>query len=76
LATGPRLRPAHPHTEETDQARAPPDDAIVLPGVFTQEAPFLEKPFTAVGLLAKVREVLGPASETPRETWTGVRIGK
>jgi two-component system cell cycle sensor histidine kinase/response regulator CckA len=43
------------------------DDAIVRHGVLTQEMPFLEKPFTAVSLLAKARAVLRPASEPPRE---------
>ena len=43
------------------------DDAIVRHGVLTQEMPFLEKPFTAVSLLAKARAVLRPGSETPRD---------
>jgi CheY-like chemotaxis protein len=43
------------------------DDAIVLHGVLTQEMPFLQKPFTTVSLLAKVRELLRPRSETPAE---------
>jgi len=38
------------------------DDAIVQHGVLTQEAAFLQKPFTTEALARKVREVLGTAS--------------
>ena len=37
------------------------DDAIVQHGVLTQEAAFLQKPFTTEALARKVREVLGAA---------------
>jgi PAS domain S-box-containing protein len=39
------------------------DDAIVRHGVSSADAIFLQKPFTAESLAAKVREVLGPATK-------------
>jgi FixJ family two-component response regulator len=35
------------------------DDAIVRHGMLTEDAPFLQKPFTPDALAAKVRELLG-----------------
>lgn len=39
------------------------DDAVVLNGVLSETMPFIEKPFTASGLLRKVREVLDRSVE-------------